>query len=192
MIAQIKTWIVWFYCLKIEDAVMLLAICTVLFCLVHAMLKRHNWWRWICAAFLTASLAAAFLVTIGNRGGGSGYQINLIPFHTYREVLNGGHPDIYRTNFMNAALFYPAGLLLTSLLPRKWPGWCRCLLTAVLFGTMSGAIEYVQYHYALGNVEIDDVIHNTVGALAGSLAVLILTPMTSRILAKMRAWLQNE
>ena len=192
MIKQIGGWIVWFYCLKLTDAVMLLAICTVLFCLVYTMLKRQNWWRWFCAVLLTASLAAAFLITIGNRGGGSDYQINLVPFHTYREVLNGGHPDIYRTNFMNAALFYPAGLLLTSLLPQKWPGWCRCLLTAALFCAMSGAIEYAQYRYALGNVEIDDVIHNTAGALMGSLAVLILTPMISRIVVKMRIWLKNE
>ena len=109
MIKQIGGWIVWFYCLKLTDAVMLLAICTVLFCLVYTMLKRQNWWRWFCAVLLTASLAAAFLITIGNRGGGSDYQINLVPFHTYREVLNGGNPEILRSNFMNVILFYPAG-----------------------------------------------------------------------------------
>ena len=192
MIKQAEAWLVWFYCLKISDAVMILTACTILFCVVDKYLKDYKWWRWLCTGFLAASLAAAFLVTIGNRGGGSDYQINLVPFHTYREVMNGGHPDIYRTNFMNAALFYPAGLLLTSLLPQKWPGWCRCLLTAVLFGAMSGAIEYVQYHYALGNVEIDDVIHNTGGALAGSLAMLVLTPMINRIAKNVAAWLKNE
>ena len=115
---------------------------------------------------------------------------------TYNSTLGAfmeyAQSKIYRSNFMNMVLFYPAGLLAASLLTRKWPGWCRCLLTAVLFGAMSGAIEYAQYRYELGNVEIDDVIHNTAGALAGSLAVLILTPMISRIMAKMCAWLKNE
>ena len=182
----------WMYCLKIPDAVKLLIVCSVFFCLVHRFLRDYRWWRWICAGLLAALSVAVVYITVGNRGGQGDYHVYLIPFHTYRDVMNGANPELYRSNFMNAALFYPAGLLLTSLLPRKWPGWCRCLLTAVLFGAMSGAIEYAQYRYALGNVEIDDVIHNTAGALAGSLAVLLLTPIINRIMAKMRAWLKNE
>ena len=75
---------------------------------------------------------------------------------------------------MNAVLFYPAGLLATVLLPEKWPGWCRCVLVVILFGAMSAGIEYAQYFWQLGRVEIDDVIHNTAGALAGSLAALLM------------------
>ena len=192
MIAKMRSLFFWFYCLKIPDAVMLLLVCAVIFCAADRYLKHCRWWRWLCVGLLAALSVAAVYITVGSRGGEGDYHVYLIPFHTYRDVMNGANPELYRSNFMNAALFYPAGLLLTSLLPRKWPGWCRCLLTAVLFGAMSGAIEYAQYRYVLGNVEIDDVIHNTAGALAGSLAVLILSPIISRVLAKMRAWLQNE
>ena len=78
---------------------------------------------------------------------------------------------------MNAVLFYPAGLLATALLPEKWPGWCRCVLVVLLLGALSVGIEYAQYFWRLGRVEIDDVIHNAAGALAGSLAALLIPPL---------------
>ncbi len=182
----------WMYCLKISDAVMILIVCSIAFCVLDKQLENRRWWRWVCAVILAALSVTAVYITVGSRGGEGDYHVYLTPFHTYRDVMNGANPELYRSNFMNAALFYPAGLLLTSLLPKKWPGWCRCLLTAVLFGAMSGAIEYAQYRYALGNVEIDDVIHNTGGALAGSLAMLVLTPMINRIAKNVAAWLKNE
>lgn len=37
----------------------------------------------------------------------------------------------------------------------------------------SGVIEYVQFFYALGEPEMDDVIHNTLGALLGTLPFII-------------------
>ena len=188
---MIKGLLLWFYRLNMKEAAWLLIGCSVLFCWIKIWQERHRWWKIAVVSLLAMLMTAIFFSTLGRQGTGD-YHVYLIPFHTYRDVMNGANPELYRSNFMNAALFYPAGLLLTALLPRKWPGWCRCLLTAVLFGSMSGAIEYAQYRYALGNVEIDDVIHNTAGALAGSLAVLILTPMISRIMAKMCAWLKNE
>ena len=62
----------------------------------------------------------------------------------------------------------------TLILPRKWPGWRRCILVVLVLAAMSAGIEYLQYHYALGRCEIDDVIHNTAGTLLGSLAALLL------------------
>lgn len=68
---------------------------------------------------------------------------------------------------MNVVLFYPAGLLLCSLLPEGWKKWCRVLLTFVVLCALSCGIEYAQFIYALGQAEIDDVIHNSLGALLG-------------------------
>ena len=192
MIAKMRSLFFWFYCLKIPDAVMLLLVCGVIFCAADRYLKHCRWWRWLCVGLLAALSVAAVYITVGSRGGEGDYHVYLIPFHTYRDVMNGANPELYRSNFMNAALFYPAGLLLTALLPKKWPGWCRCLLTVILFAALSASIEYAQYRYVLGNVEIDDVIHNTAGALAGSLAVLVFTPMINRIRTKVSARLKNE
>lgn len=188
---MIKGLLLWFYRLNMKEAAWLLIGCSVLFCWIKMWQERHRWWKIAVASLLAMLMTAIFFSTLGRQGTGD-YHIYLIPFHTYRDVMNGANRELYRSNFMNAALFYPAGLLLTALLPKKWPAWRRCLLTVILFAALSAGIEYAQYRYVLGNVEIDDVIHNTAGALAGSLAVLLLTPIINRIMAKMRAWLKNE
>lgn len=118
---------------------------------------------------LFLSFALVFFSTVSDRTTGNTLDYNLIPFHSYRAVMNGDNPEILRSNFMNAVLFYPAGLLTASLLPDKLPRWSRLLLTVLLYSFMSTGIEYLQYRYALGNVEIDDIIHNTLGAFLGSL-----------------------
>ena len=122
------------------------------------------------------SIAVILHQTVWNRGSASENAIYLIPFHSYREVLNGGNPEILRSNFMNGILFYPAGLLMASLLPRKWPGWIRVMLPCILLIGFSAGIEYFQYSNQMGQTEIDDVIHNSLGALTGSLCSLMPLP----------------
>lgn len=131
--------------------------------------------RIIDAILLIAWLSIIMYATIGQRSVADSLDTMVLqPFHSYREVQNGGNPEIYRSNFMNVLLFYPAGLLAASLLPRRWQGWWRCILVVLVLAAMSAGVEFLQYRYALGRCEIDDVIHNTVGALLGSLAALLL------------------
>lgn len=165
----------WFYCLDLWKAALVVAALTVAFCLLDKRLRHVRWWRWLVSGALVAFIAAAIYTTIGNRGGGSDLAHAFTPFHSYREVWNGGNPEIYRSNFMNVVLFYPAGLLATSLLPQKWPGWCRWVLVVTVLVATSAGIEFLQYRFCLGRCEIDDVIHNTAGALLGSLAALVFS-----------------
>lgn len=76
--------------------------------------------------------------------------------------------------------FYPAGLLSASLLPKKWHLAWRMLLVTVVFAALSAGIEYIQYAYALGKVEIDDVIHNAFGALLGCICGILHSPYSSQ------------
>lgn len=78
-----------------------------------------------------------------------------------------------RTNFMNTILFYPVGLFGSELLPNRWKYVQKAVLIGIIFALMSLGIEFCQYRYALGLAEVDDVIHNTLGALLGTLAGLI-------------------
>ena len=73
---------------------------------------------------------------------------------------------------MNVALFHPAGLLAASLLPEKWSRCQKMLAVLLPFALFSVMIEYAQFRYALGESEIDDVIHNTFGALIGALPIV--------------------
>lgn len=171
---MIQSVFVQFYCLPIWKIVTLLAVGTAVFLQLKERVHRFGFWKPLLIVGFLGFVAAILFLTVSGREEVVKGVVNLTPFHSYREVLAGGNPEIYRSNFMNVVLFYPAGLLATALLPEKWPGWCRCVPVVLLLGFLSAGIEYVQYTYALGRCEIDDVIHNTLGALAGSLAVLLM------------------
>ncbi|MBR4962021.1 MAG: VanZ family protein [Clostridia bacterium] len=115
------------------------------------------------------SIAAIFVVTLMSRmEKAEALAPTMIPFASYMEVLNGGNPEILRSNFMNVLLFYPSGFLAAVLFPRKWHPVLTILLVCIVFAGISMGIEYCQYARTLGQAEMDDVIHNTLGALIGS------------------------
>ena len=109
-------------------------------------------------------------MTLGVRSADNSVQtVHLIPFHSYAAVFKGETPEILRSNFMNALLFYPVGLMLGSGFPLKWKPGVKLFLAALLAAAVSTAIEFCQYRFGLGVAEIDDVIHNILGALLGTL-----------------------
>ena len=173
MIELLRSAYVDFYRLDYDELFCILAVASVCFLSVHSKQGNKRWWNVFAAAALLVWTVAVVYCTVSSREGGSAYQYNLIPFHSYREILNGGNPELYRSNLMNAVLFYPNGLLTVAILPRKWPAWAKVLLVAVIFCGISVGVEYMQYTYSLGRCEIDDVIHNTLGALAGASAAEI-------------------
>ncbi len=155
----------WFYCLDLPQAVLVLALGTAAFWLIRQYVTR---WRWIAGGALTVLVPVLLRTTLRRSGSGES-QHRLQLFQSYRDAALTGNVEIYRSNFMNVALFFPAGLLMAALLPRRWPRWVRCLMTVLTLAATSVAIEYLQYRNSLGNCEADDVMHNTLGALLGAL-----------------------
>ena len=133
--------------------------------------SRTRWfWRPLLGAILLAWAAVVLYATVFSRPGGIESRWASVPFHSYREVLAGGNPELLRSNLMNVVLFGPAGVLTGALLPDGWPMKRRLLWAGSVFGLFSLGIELTQYHLAMGQAEIDDVIHNTLGAVIGCLA----------------------
>jgi len=97
----------------------------------------------------------------------------LIPFYSYYVVLKGGEQELLRSNFMNIILFHPAGLLGYGILPKCWSQKRRVFAITAFCALFSIGIEACQYHFALGQAEVDDVIHNTLGAFIGALVCTI-------------------
>ena len=63
--------------------------------------------------------------------------------------------------YMNVLLFVPFGFLFSD-------AYDHSLWKTVLTGfALSGIIEAIQYFFAIGLCELDDVFHNTLGALLG-------------------------
>lgn len=162
-----------FYQLPLEFIVQCFLLISLVYLCVFQHFEHCRWFRRGVWATLIAWIAAVLWITILSRTPGAAYVPELIPFHSYRKLLATGTTEIIRTNFMNIALFYPAGLLTASLFPDKWTRLQKIWSTAILFAMFSGVIEYVQFFYALGEPEMDDVIHNTLGALLGTIPFLV-------------------
>lgn len=161
----------WFYCLPIPSAVLLLAMTTAAFWYLREKFSNTRRWKVGIPILFICWIAVILLGTLGQRTtDGNAAAPILTPFHSYYLALTGGNVEIYRTNFMNAVLFYPAGLLGCGLLPQRWRKIYKVLLLTIPFALLSIWIEYTQYRFGLGLTETDDVIHNTLGTLLGVLA----------------------
>lgn len=137
--------------------------------ILYQYFKKKRWVA-INAVIFSLSTAVILYVTILTRTPGD-YEVILTPFATI--VAARQQPELYREMLMNVFLFFPLGLTLSNALPRKWHCWVRIAITTFVGCILSVGIEYVQYCYALGMAEVDDVICNTLGAFIGSTSLLI-------------------
>ena len=164
----------WVYCMRYSTALFLLLAATILFGVLKQTLPTERVFRAVVVlALLFWSLAVSWNTLAGRESVLDNSASSLIPFHSYYVVFTGGERELLRCNFMNVVLFYPAGLLVCALLPKRWRRGKKVLFVAGLLALVSVGIEFCQYHFALGQAEVDDVIHNTVGALVGALVCTI-------------------
>lgn len=180
MLTSLKSIFVWFYCLPYEEAAEYMLALGVLLIILKEYFEKKVWWKPVLAAFLLAWIGVLAYATVISRPAGTYAPPNLVPFHSYREVNSGGSWEILLSNYMNILLFFPGGLFLSAVLPKKQPWLLRILLSALFFCLLSAAMEYCQYFWQLGLVEVDDVLHNTLGAILGGIFGVISPPMCRR------------
>lgn len=97
--------------------------------------------------------------TVICRKKGELFQFFPIPFYDY------GHREysaFLLEMLMNVFMFVPFGFLL-SLCFRSW-SWQYVALTGIIFSTI---IESLQWTFKCGSCETNDLINNTLGAIAG-------------------------
>ena len=104
-----------------------------------------------------AYIAAVLWITLFSRIG-DGYRGFLLPFHSYVEILKGEWRPLLE-NIGNIALFIPLGVALKC-------GGMKDVKKAGLLASL--LIEVLQFTFALGTFECDDLIHNTLGAVIGA------------------------
>lgn len=107
-----------------------------------------------------AYIAAVLWITLFSRIGG-GDRGFLLPFHSYVEIWKGEWRPLLE-NIGNVVLFIPLGVAL------KWSG-VKDVKRAGFFTSLF--IEVLQFTFALGTFECDDLIHNTLGAVIGAWCV---------------------
>ena len=178
-----RTIFLWFYCLPIGDAILLMLAATVCYLLLREKFRHMSWWKTgILLLFLVWILVILFGTLVQRTEGSKPGEAILTPFASYYAALNGGSKELYRTNFMIVVLFYPAGLLGCQLLPKGWRGYQKILLMAGMLGLISMGIEFAQYHLELGLAETDDIIHNAFGAILGAAACMAKAVPPSKII----------
>ena len=94
--------------------------------------------------------------------------LSLIPFYSYKMIADGNSEKI-REIIMNVAFFIPIGFLYCLI--EKWP-------IIAFSAALSLLIEIAQLIFKLGWVEVDDIIHNTIGCCVGILLYILLDYMT--------------
>lgn len=107
-----------------------------------------------------AYIAAVLWITLFSRIG-EGYRGFLLPFHSYVEICKGEWRPLLE-NIGNVFLFIPLGVAL------KCSGVRDVKKTGFLVSLL---IEVLQFTFALGTFECDDLIHNTLGAVIGTWCV---------------------
>lgn len=162
-----------FYRLPLEFISQCFTLLSLVYLCLYQRFDRCRWFRCGIWGALIIWIAAILWITLLSRSPNPTHTAKLIPFHSYRELFATGVSEIIRTNFMNVALFYPAGLLTVSLFPKRWQLRRKILSAGILLAMFSLSIEYIQFSCALGEPEMDDVIHNTLGALLGTLPFII-------------------
>lgn len=176
MLTSLKSVFVWFYCLPYEEAAEYILTLGILLIISKEYFEKKAWWKPVLGCFLLAWIAVLVYATVLSRPVEQYGLPNLIPFHSYREVNSGGSWEILLSNYMNILLFFPGGLFLSAILPKHRHWLLRVLLSVVFFGLLSAGMEYCQYYWQLGRVEIDDVLHNALGALVGGIFGVIPPP----------------
>ena len=120
---------------------------------------------------LFACVFVILCFTLLNRQANSEHSIQLTPFYSYRLTEYKG---VQMQILMNIFLFIPFGFLMP--LCQKKSFW----ITVIIGCLLSISIEALQYFFALGFCETDDVINNTLGTVIGCLYYKIVWYVTIR------------
>jgi len=117
--------------------------------------------RYSATLLLIEYVFLIFCSTVIFRTTGATRQYDFHPFWSY------DRPELLVENIMNVIVFIPVGMILGSLLRVKG-SW----FVALMIGCgISVTIEALQFLLKRGFSEVDDVMHNTIGCIAGYILV---------------------
>ncbi len=133
---------------------------------VIAKEKRRSAEKCLGVVVTTMGLLGVIAFTLFREAGVR--EVIWIPFTTMMTV-----GEEFRMPLMNAALFVPFGMGISQIYHIKHK-MGACILRTILTGLLlSVVIEALQFAFALGTAETDDVIFNTLGAAIGSMQVVL-------------------
>lgn len=88
---------------------------------------------------------------------------------SWRVILQGNR-EILWESLLNMGLLFPVGFLLPVIFRRKCP-WYYGVFAGIM---ISGVIEVSQLILCRGLFELDDILHNTIGCMLGTLLMNLI------------------
>lgn len=153
--------------LWIKDNFMIVLIIGIVFVAVKTMLEPYvghmRIWKVVTILACAFYLYALYYITLGERTERGYYSYNLQPFWSYVAIIRDNRRYLIEENFQNIMAFLPMGVFLKDFFGEKIH-WYQALTLGCL---VSSAIEISQLIFKLGLFEFDDIIHNSLGTLAG-------------------------
>ncbi|MDR6550213.1 glycopeptide antibiotics resistance protein [Paenibacillus qinlingensis] len=141
--------------------------------LLHGV-KKISWIKFSLAVLLLGYLFMVFSLTILNRGTSADKEINLNLTSSYLDVWNTWSNTSFLLLVYNIAMLFPLGILLPLVSPKFQS--LKAILCISLSFTLG--IETFQWITHRGIFELDDLVHNTLGALAGYLIMNAILDIT--------------
>lgn len=124
------------------------------------------------AVILICYVCCVLYITLLSRTPSLNRRFDTVLFAAWRKLLAGDR-QTGREALENIVLFIPFGYLAASLLFARGRTRTRtAVLTPLLGLALSAVIEAMQYYSGRGRADVDDLLHNTLGAALGYLALL--------------------
>lgn len=166
---------VWLYCMDYQQITAVFLVFSGVFYIARRFFAEKKFWKPAIAGVLLLWALAVGMQTLFRRTPSAPVAPVWMPFQSYIDALvAGGQRELLRSNFMNAALFYPGGLLAMELLPQNWRSGRRFWVMLGVMAGLSLVIELAQYRFGLGLAQTDDVLHNALGAAVGGITWILL------------------
>ena len=143
-----------------------------LWIVIALLLSKHQrlWWA---INLILLIVICAFIIDRTLIGRGSKRKLQLIPFYFF--IAAKSSSERIRSAVANLLLFIPLGLSMPFVLSSKGKKTRHPIrLTIIIALLFSFSIEVLQYAFALGLCETDDVILNTLGAAEGACAFAVV------------------
>lgn len=161
-------------------------VCGLILAVCYAVCRRQGrrfpWGKAVCAVLLVGWAAVTVFVTLlrSEPNEFAARQWNLQLFRAWREAYQRFTLQIWLNVLLNIALFVPLGFLL-PLLSKPFRKWYAALGAGF---SVSLLIELSQFFTGRGMCDVDDLFTNTLGAMLGWCAAMLVLALHQ----KSRAW----
>ena len=166
--------LLWFYRLPLWFVITGIVTVIIVYSKLTSYLKRKYFKncikRFLTYVSLFLSFVLIYYAVLYNRPTDI-HEAILLPFQSFIDAQT--QPEMYRTMLMNVTLFVPFGISTSLLLPEYSKVSSRILCTVTFAACFAVLLESVQYVFSIGLTQTDDILCNTLGALLGSLVLVL-------------------